>query len=172
MPPILVGVDASGAPTIAGTAVISYSNQIISITPTKGALQSQSGGVNVAFFIRLSTDGKSIQWATYYGGSGAELVLGLAVDAAGSVYLVGQTNSNDLPLSHPFQASPPSPASPPGLFGITAGFLAKITGDGASLAAASYLGGQQASSMLTSIAVDETGAIYLAGGSSVSSTPG
>jgi hypothetical protein len=172
LPPILVGIDSSGAPTIAGTAVINYNYQVISITPTKGALQSQSGGVNDAFLIRLSADGKSIQWATYYGGSGAELVLGLAVDPAGSVYLVGQTNSNDLPLSHPFQSSPPSPAAPPGLFGTAAGFFAKITSDGGSLMAASYLGGQQASSTLTSVAVDETGAVYLAGGSSVSATPG
>jgi hypothetical protein len=172
LPPILVGVDASGAATVAGTAVISYSNQVILINPTKGALQSQNAGIDDAFLIRLSADGLSTQWATYYGGSGTELVQGLAVDAAGSVYLVGQTTSNDLPLSHPFQAGPPNPVLPPEYYGNSAGFFAKIASNGGSLTAASYFGGQQASSTLTSVAVDEMGAVYLTGTSAVSATPG
>lgn len=171
LPPLLVGVDASGTATIAGTAVINYNHRVISITPTNNALQSGIAGDADAFLIRLSPNGSPTQWATYYGGSGTELLQGLSVDASGSVYLVDQTNSFDLAVSHPFQTAP-SPPNSAGLLPYMAGFFAKIAGGGSSVIAASYFGGEQSNSTLTSVAVDETGAVYLLGNSQASAAPG
>ena len=48
--------------------------------------------------IPLSPDGAKLVYSTYIGGAGSELIRGLAVTAAGEVYLAGNTNSDDLPF--------------------------------------------------------------------------
>jgi len=170
-----VGVDATGAATVGGTASGSFGNATGSITinPTRGVIQSKSGGGGDVILLRLKPDGTGIQWATYYGGSRDEVLLGMAVDAAGNVILAGSTTSSDLPLQHPFQTAPPTNYGPPSIPSYyTAGFFAKIAPDASSIGAASYFGGQSSSSSLTSVTLDDTEAIYLAGNSSTSATPG
>jgi hypothetical protein len=44
-------------------------------------------------------------YSTYLGGSGSELSLGIAVDAAGSVYVTGATGSTNFPTVNPLQAT-------------------------------------------------------------------
>ena len=46
----------------------------------------------------LSGDGSRLIYATYVGGSGRDLVRGLAVTARGEIYLAGNTDSDDLPF--------------------------------------------------------------------------
>jgi hypothetical protein len=171
----LVAVDASGAATIGGPAEISAGNGVTvsSVTPTKGAFQRNEAGGNDIFLLRLTPDGSAVQWATYYGGSHDETLKGLTMDSAGNVLVVGTTNSNDLPLSHPFQAAPPTLYNTSAFYNsAVAGFFAKFSSDGTALAAASYFGGQSNGSFLSSVAIDQAGGIYLAGGSPVSAAPG
>ena len=175
----LVGVDASGAATVAGTATTVTPNGccttdvVIGITATAGAYQGQIAGGSDVFLMRLAPDGTSVQWATYYGGSQGESVTGMTLDASGNVLITGTTTSNDLPLAHPFQAAPPTVyATTPEFNGATAGFFAKVSSDGTAIAAASYFGGQSKNSVLNSVALDDTGAIYLAGSSPASAAPG
>jgi len=68
---------------------------------------------------KLSPMGTSVLYGTYFGGSlgGVDDVFGLAVDAAGTVYLTGKTGTTDFPVAHPFQAS---------LSGSTDAFVAKV----------------------------------------------
>jgi len=175
----LVGVDASGAATVGGTALTFTPNgcctpeTVIGVTATPGAFQSQSAGGSDVFLLRLSADGSSLQWATYYGGSQNEVLTGMTLDASGDVIVTGTTASNNLPLAHPFQAAPPTVyGTSPVYSGNTAGFFAKFTPDGSALSAASYFGGQSNNTTLNSVALDGTGAIYLAGSSPVSAAPG
>ena len=42
-----------------------------------------------AFVLKLSADGSALVYSTFLGGQGDEVAVGLAVDAAGSVYLTG-----------------------------------------------------------------------------------
>ena len=47
----------------------------------------------------LSADGAKLLYATYLGGSGDDLIRGLAIGPGGEVYLVGSTSSKDFPVT-------------------------------------------------------------------------
>ena len=49
--------------------------------------------------LKLSADGSSLLYSTYIGGYWSETVYFLEMDDAGSIYLGGETNSSDLPVS-------------------------------------------------------------------------
>jgi hypothetical protein len=54
---------------------------------TPGAFQAKSGGgVFDAFVSKLSADGSTLLYSTFYGGSFDEIGNGIAVDAAGDAY--------------------------------------------------------------------------------------
>ena len=66
---------------------------------TPDALQPTfGGGQDDAVLAVLSADGSRLVYATYLGGSGRDLIRGLAVTPAGEVYLAGNSNSDDLPF--------------------------------------------------------------------------
>jgi len=172
----LVSVDASGTATVGGTAM-SFTAAgspsavtVIGPAATPGVFQSAFAGGNDIF---LMPDGAGVQWATYFGGTHDEALASMTLDAAGDVLVAGTTKSNDLPLVSAFQAAPPT-ASGTGYSytSNTAGFFAKFAPDARSVAAASYLGGQSTNTYLSSVAVDDAGAIYLGGSSPISGTPG
>jgi hypothetical protein len=58
-----------------------------------------------AFVTKLSPAGTSLAYSTYLGGSGIDLGLGIAVDATGSAYVTGRTDSTDFPTANAFQGS-------------------------------------------------------------------
>jgi len=65
--------------------------------PTHNPLQASfGGGAEDAFLIHMAADG-TVFHSTYYGGSGAERALGIAVDPDGCPWVVGPTSSADLP---------------------------------------------------------------------------
>ena len=51
------------------------------------------------FLSRLSPDGGSLQFSTYFGGLGDDWALGIAADARGAIYVAGGTNSRDFPTT-------------------------------------------------------------------------
>ncbi len=64
--------------------------------------RTYSGGADVegepltdAFFVRLTADGSSLQYATYLGGSGGDSAYGVAVGSDGNTYVAGTTTSSD-----------------------------------------------------------------------------
>ena len=99
-----------------------------------------------AFIAKLNPNG-SVAYATFLGGSGNDVPVGIAMDSSGSVYLAGTTSSTDYPLT----AFPLS--STPG-----AGFVAKINPGGQSLNFSTYF-----SLPISASAVDSAGAVYLTG---------
>ena len=95
-----------------------------------------------------------LAWSTFLGGAAFERITGIAVDAAGAVYVTGVTTSADLPTT-------------PGAFqprrrGEMEAFVAKLAPDGRGLVYLTYLGGADYDEA-TAIAVDATGAAYVAG---------
>jgi hypothetical protein len=60
---------------------------------TSGAYQTVFGGGTDAFLVKFDTGGHR-QWATYYGGAGADWATSVDVDANGQVYMCGVTSSN------------------------------------------------------------------------------
>jgi hypothetical protein len=78
-------------------------SQDLPVTP--GSYQSQplgcsssSGGCGHAFVAKVSRDGKLL-WSTYLGGTGSDQGAAIAVDANGSVFVAGNTTSNDFPTT-------------------------------------------------------------------------
>lgn len=75
--------------------------------PTANAVQPIfGGGFSDAFLAKLNPTGSAIVYATYLGGSNdvfREFGLAVAVDAAGTAYVVGGTLSTDFPIANALQ---------------------------------------------------------------------
>jgi len=68
--------------------------------PLSEALQTQSYSNGTGFIIKLSNDGTTIFYSTYFGGVlGTSSVSGLATDAKGNLYVTGLTGASDFPQS-------------------------------------------------------------------------
>ncbi|MBX3097215.1 MAG: hypothetical protein KF812_10160, partial [Fimbriimonadaceae bacterium] len=63
-----------------------------------GAYQNSIAGGTDGFLIRMKADAYSLDYATYYGGSGADLPLGVGLDSTGTqLFVSGTTTSANLP---------------------------------------------------------------------------
>src|SRR5204862_218284 len=76
----------------------SYYSSSTNMPVSSGAFQSNNAGGNDMFLIKLDKDGNKI-WATYYGGSGAELGGSLCLDKSGNIYSTGGTASTNFPVT-------------------------------------------------------------------------
>jgi hypothetical protein len=54
---------------------------------------------------KFDSDGDSLKFSTYFGGSTEDFIDGIAVDHEGNAYLTGFTISTDFPIRKPFQRS-------------------------------------------------------------------
>jgi len=101
-----------------------------------------------------SADLESIVASASFGGSGRDVITGVAVAADGSVWICGETNSTDLPL----------PASPiKGAFkGATDGFVARLSADLKTVLAGMYIGGT-GPDRANAIAIGATGDVVVVG---------
>jgi hypothetical protein len=130
--------------------------------PTRNAFQSacatrtHGGTCSSAFLSKIGPSGDSLLFSTYLGGSGGESARSLVVDANGSAYVAGVTSSLDFPVT--------AGAAQTKCGGTCQqnAFVAKFNATGDSLAYASYLGGS-AIDVAADLAVDSSGAAYLAG---------
>jgi hypothetical protein len=67
---------------------------------TPDALQkTYAGGRSDGILAVLSSDGSKLLYATYLGGSGDDLIRGLALGTGGEVYLAGNSSSRDFPVT-------------------------------------------------------------------------
>lgn len=143
-----LAVDASGNIFIGGQT---YSASGIS---TSGSHQVGRGSTTAAdgFLAMFNTSGVR-QWGTYYGGTNAEIINGVAVDISGFVYFTGTTNSTGSIATSGVQQT--------GLFGGTDAMVAKFNSSGVRQWG-SYLGwtGNEEGQ---SIGVNSAGIIYFAG---------
>jgi uncharacterized protein (TIGR03437 family) len=106
-----------------------------------------------AFVVKLNAAGQ-IVYATYLGGANADAGLGIAVDSAGSAYVVGSTSSQNFPVT--------SGAVQTHIAGNTDVFVAKLSPDGSSLVYSTYLGGT-AFDTAAAIALDASNNVYVGG---------
>ena len=85
-----------------GNAIITGYVNANTFPATTGAHQTTSGGNDDAFVVKLNGSG-ALQWATYYGGSAADLAHGVVSDTAQNVFIAGHTFSNNFPVANAFQ---------------------------------------------------------------------
>ncbi|HTR38267.1 MAG TPA: SBBP repeat-containing protein [Bryobacteraceae bacterium] len=114
-------------------------------------------GFNVAEYdrnLQLVID-PTLVYSTYLGGNGNENGLGMAVDAAGSVFITGATGSANFPTTLGSFKTKASGAE-------WEAFVSKLNAAGTSLIYSTYLGGSGGSAGL-SLAVDTAGNVYVTG---------
>jgi hypothetical protein len=123
-------------------------------------LRTTLGGAKTAFVLKLNATGNQLLYSTYLGGTNYDLGTAIAVDAGGSAYVAGDTLSTNFPVLGAFQTASG---------GGTDVFVTKLTPAGA-LSYSTYLGGA-ANEHAGGIAVDATGAAYVAGGTTSTNFP-
>jgi uncharacterized protein (TIGR03437 family) len=126
------------------------------------AVQARLKGVRNLFLTRLDTDGRATA-STYLGGSATDTPSAVRTDAAGNVYVAGQTTSFDFPTTggsfEPSAVVPLWNNSGPG------GFAARLTADLATLSWSTYVMSSDRNPQpgVTHLEVTGTGEAYVAG---------
>ena len=153
-----VAVDGSRRPVIVGRT---YSDDLPTVNPVQTRPDCVSFGCQNAFVTRLAANGQSINFSSYLGGSDIDVATGVAIDAAGDIYVAGQTYSTDFPLENPFQHCSA------GRFDFTINsdaFISKLSAASAapSVSFSSCLGGA-GNETATGIGLDAASGVYLTG---------
>ena len=140
-------------------------------TPVEGSYTLASNQVHFALgaydHARPLVIDPVLSYLTYVGGSTDDTVVGMAVDSAGSVYLVGTTNSVDFPVRNAYKATDPNTIAPSNPLAI---FVSKLNATGTALVYSTYLGSSEYSNG-SGIAVDSSGNAYVAGYTSYGNYP-
>ncbi len=127
--------------------------------PVVNAFQPQYRGMWDAFVTKISSNGSALIYSTYLGGSGQENIInagtpgGIAVDAAGSAYVTGNTTSSDFPVHNAYQ---------PIKNGTVDAFVTKFDPSGSMVDYSTYLGGESSDAGFA-IGVDGAGNAIVAG---------
>jgi hypothetical protein len=85
-----VALDANGDPVVVGYGV---SVDLPLVNPVK----QKNGSAADGFVTKLKMADQTIKFSSYLGGAGIDRATAVAVDPAGSIYLVGHTRSSDFP---------------------------------------------------------------------------
>ncbi|HYR55669.1 MAG TPA: SBBP repeat-containing protein [Myxococcaceae bacterium] len=146
-----IAVDSAGNVYLAGQASSS------DFMTTDSVVQRYyGGGPSDAFVMKISSDGSTVLYSTYLGGSGEDVAYGVGVDRWGQACLTGYTKSTDFPTVNALQDHLG------GGVGDLDAFVVKLTADGSDLIYSTYLGGSDADTG-RAIAVDADGGAYVAG---------
>ena len=138
-----------------GNAYISGSTQSSNFPTTMGAYQPSLQGVYDVFVAKLNYAGSDLIYSTYLGGNNYDYGRGLAVDAFGSAYILGYTQSSNFPTTlGAFQTS---------YQGSSDIFVTKLNVTGTGLDFSTYLGGSNADYSYGDIITDDSGNAYVTG---------
>jgi hypothetical protein len=146
-----IAVDSSGEAAVTGWT---YATDF----PVVNAFQSEhapDGGTYDAFVTKFSADGLSLVFSTYLGGNSADLAQAVAIDAAGSVYVAGMTNSSNFPTTPEAYQTTYVPGS---ILGDN-GFVTKFDATGETLSYSTYLSACQ----IFGISVNASGNAFVTG---------
>ena len=149
-----IAVDVQGYIYLAGsTSSLNF--------PTRGAIQSATGGSGDAFVAKLGPPGTPLVYSTYLGGIANDAASGIAIDSARNAYIIGTTFSTDFPTQSPYQATKGAQQD---------AFVAKINAAGTALVYSTYLGGNNVDEG-NAIAVDAAGNAYVTGSTASTNFP-
>lgn len=159
---VSIAVDAAGSAYISGRTTSAD-------FPLAGAIQaSYGGGDSDAFVSKIASDGKTLIYSTYLGGSGTEDLAnhsGISVDSAGNAYVTGDTQSANFPLKSAVQPAKNGNTT------TSDAFVSVINPSGSDFVYSTYLGGLNDDFGLA-IATDSSKNAYVAGKTKSTSFPG
>jgi len=146
-----MAVDSSGSAVVIG-------HTISATFPLKNAFESNyDSEYGTGFVTKLSSDGRSLVYSTYYGGSREEFPWAVRLDSQGNAYTTGSTWSLDFPTLKALQTT---------LAGNFDWYVGKFSPSG-TLVFSTYLGGS-ANDYSYGLALAPDGSVFVVG-SSVSS---
>jgi Abnormal spindle-like microcephaly-assoc'd, ASPM-SPD-2-Hydin/Beta-propeller repeat len=149
-----IAVNALGDVYIAGFTCSPNYPTTIGVFQTSYASASCTAWGGNGFVTEMNSTGSALVYSTFLGGSGNDVVFGLALDKSGNVHLTGRTNSKNYPLT-------------PGAFQTTYGgaidaFVTELNPLGSKLVYSTYLGGSLSDAGYV-IQLDSAGNSYLTG---------
>ncbi|MBN1609569.1 MAG: SBBP repeat-containing protein, partial [Polyangiaceae bacterium] len=150
-----IAVDAAGSAYIVGDTASTEQTFPVVLGP-----DLTYNGLGDVFVAKVASDGKSLVYCGYVGGSRMDHGHGIAVDAAGHAYLTGETTSTE--QSFPVVVGPDLTYNG-GSSQTTDAFVAKVSPQGTGLVYCGYIGGGSYDVGL-GIAVDAAGQAYATGG--------
>jgi hypothetical protein len=152
---VSIAVDTSNHAYVAGNA------SSPDFPVTAGAFQTVRRGPNDVFVTKLATDGTSLIYSTFLGGTSSEGAGSIAVDSLGQAHVVGVTGSANFPLLNPIQKT---------YGGAQDAFVTKLSASGAHLIYSTFLGGK-ASDGASCIRLDSADAAYVGGSTNSTNFP-
>ena len=153
-----VAVDGSGNAYVVGHTASSAFAGV-----TGGSLQPANAGSSDGYLVKLTSAG-AVGYATFLGGTAADNVSDVVLDASGNAYLSGRTSSTNFPG---VTGSSLQPANA----GSWDAFIAKINAAGSAILWATYLGGSS-EDRSSSIDRDSSGNLVVAGSTYSTTFPG
>ena len=155
-----VAVDEAGNIYLAGgTLSVNF--------PLAAPLQAVNGGSQDVFVAKISTSPPHLVYSTYLGGTADKLgspeqANAIAVDAAGSAYIAGVTNSTNFPVTiGAFQTA---------FNGVQDAFVTRLNASGSAKVYSTYLG-SSSFDWASGLAIDSSGNAYVAGYTSSAGFP-
>ena len=129
---------------------------------TPGCYDDSYNGNRDAFIFKLKSDGSTLIYSTYIGGSGWDYGYGIATDSNNITYITGRTKSSDFPTT--------AGCIDDSYNGDSDIFLIKLKPDGSNLLYSTYVGGSKYDSG-ESIVIDSENNVYITGVTSSSNFP-
>ncbi len=122
---------------------------------TSGAVQRTfGGGASDAFITKFNSSASALIYSSFFGGNGADVANGIAIDAAAHAFITGKTTSTNLRVTPgALQSTRHGPSD---------AFLAEFFVSGKALVMSTYFGGSGDESG-DDVAVDLAGSAYITG---------
>lgn len=138
-----------------GSVLLASSTTSTDMPTTSGALQADLAGDEDGYVCRLNASGASLDMCTYLGGTAFDYLYDMVVSDDGTIYLAGQTGSDDLPTTGGvYQEDHTGDYSDI--------FVGALAADGGSLDFLTYVGSWSGDSA-RALAVDDRGAVCVHG---------
>jgi len=156
--PQSVAIDGSGSVYVGGYT--RSGNFPVSATAYRKTIVA---GFDTPFVAKLSPDGKTLIWSTFFGGTSTDYLCSIAVDTSGAVFVYGLTNSSDFPTTAGAYKTTRDP------LGDT--FLARLKPDGTGVYWSTLVGVCDALPFPQSLAIDSSGNAYVTGSTYLTTYP-
>jgi len=152
--------DALALDPASGDVLVAGRTSSADFPATPGSAGTAFLGAEDACIARYAPDGTTLRWAALLGGGGVDGARALALLPSGDLAVAGVTDSADFPVT-------------PGAFDTTTpgGFVARLSGDGATLRWATFIPGGRVHALAVDAATEDV-IVAGFGGAALPATPG